>query len=108
MFADVLAPSFSKFLFDAYIQVVEGGGAPPRLAASRTVFIPKSSTLDDQGREVRSPDALRPLTHSNCDCTFLTTAGCIGLQQYSVSCIHPGQRCVSTGLMTDDIFEIET
>ena len=34
------------------------------------------------------------------DCKLLTTPICSGLQQYSVSCIHPVQRCVSTRHMT--------
>ena len=56
------------------------------LAASRTVFIPKSNAPNEQGRIVRSPDALRPLTVCNCDCKILTTALCFGLQQRSISC----------------------
>ena len=40
--------------------VVEGGSVTTHLAASRTVFIPKSSTVDDNGLIVRSLDALRP------------------------------------------------
>ena len=41
-----------------------------RFAASRSVFILKTSTIDDNGRIVRSPAALRPLTLCNCDCKF--------------------------------------
>ena len=70
--------------------------------ANRTAFIPKSSTVDDFGLIVRSPDALRPLTLCNCDCKIITTAICFG------RCIHPAQRCVSTRQMTDDIFKVET
>ena len=52
----------SQFLFNAYKYVLEGGSVPAQLAASRTVFIPKSSDVDNKGRMVRSPDAPRPLT----------------------------------------------
>ena len=45
----------------------------------RTVFIPKSSDVDNNGRIVRSPEALRPLTLCGCDCRILTTAICRGL-----------------------------
>ena len=51
-----------------------------------------------------SPDALRPLTL----CKILTSAICRGLQWYTMRCIHPTQRCVSSRQMTDNIFEIET
>ena len=70
----------SRFLFSAYESVVEGGSVPTHSAASRTVFIPKSSTVDDTGLIVRSPDALRPSTLCNCDCKIITTAICFGLQ----------------------------
>ena len=43
----------SQFLFDAYKRALEGGAIPAHFAASRTVFIPKSS----DGLIVRSPDA---------------------------------------------------
>ena len=98
----------TQFLFNAYRFVADAGAVPPRFAASRTVFIPKTSTVDDNGRIVRSPDALRPLTLCNCDCKIFTTATCHGLHQYSTRCIHQAQRCVSTRQMTDNIFEIET
>ena len=51
----------SPSLFDAYEQIVEEGKVPALFAARKTLFIPTSSTVDDQGRIVRSPDALRPL-----------------------------------------------
>ena len=67
-----------------------------------------NSTVDDNGLLiVRSPDALRPLTLCNCDCKIITTAICFGLHRYSIWCIHPAQRCVSTRQMTDNIFEME-
>ena len=78
-----------KFLFDTYEQVAEGGGFPQFFAASRTVFIPISSTVEDWSRIVRCPDALQPLTLCNCDCKTLTTAVCSGCQQYSISCTQP-------------------
>ena len=48
----------SQFLFNACKHVLEGGAIPAQFAASRTVFIPKSSDVDDDGLIVRSPDAL--------------------------------------------------
>ena len=77
-------------------------------AESRTVFIPKTSVIDVNGRIIRSPDALRPLTLRNCDCKILTTAICRGLHWYTMRCIHPSQRCICSRQMTDNIFEIET
>ena len=76
----------SRFLFNAHKCVVEGGSVPTHFAASRTVFIPESSTVDDNSLMVRSPDALRPLTLCNCDCKIITTAMCFGLQRYSTWC----------------------
>ena len=96
------------FLFDAYKRVLEGGAVPTELAASRTVFIPESSTVDDNGLIARQPAALRPLTLCNCDCKIITTAICFGLHRYSVRCLHPAQRCISSKQMTDTIFEVET
>ena len=84
------------------------GGVLSLFAVSRTSFIPKSSTVVDQVRIVRSPDALRPLKLCSCDWKLITKAVCSGLQQHSVGCIQPAQRCVSTRQMTDNIFEIET
>ena len=98
----------SQFLFNAYKYQLEGGTVPEHFAVSRTVYIPKSSDIDNNGRIIRSPDALRPLTLCNCDCKLLTSAICRGLQWYTVRCIHPSQRCVSSGQMTYNIFEIET
>ena len=99
-----------QFLFNAYKHVIEGGPVPAQCAASRTVFIPKSSDVDNNCLIVRSPDALRPLTLCNCDWKILITAICRGLQWYTMRCIHPhpSQRCISTRQMTDNIFEIET
>ena len=81
---------------------------PDHFAESRTVFIPKTSDIDDNGRIIRSPDALRPLTLCNCDCKLLTSAICRGFHWYTMRCIHPSQRCISSGQLTDNIFEIET
>ena len=86
----------SKFLFRAYQAVLEGT-IPDRFAESWTVFIPKTSDTDDLGRIIRSPDALRP-----------STLCCRGLRWYTMRCIHPSQRCISSRQMTDNIFEIET
>ena len=52
----------SQVLFNAYKHVLEGGTIPALFAESRTVFIPKSSHVHNDGRIVRSPEALRPLT----------------------------------------------
>ena len=98
----------SQFRFNAYKYLLEGGTVPEHFAESRTVFIPKTSGIDDDGRIIRSPDALRPLTLCNCDCKLLTTAICRGLHWYTMRCIHPSQRCFSSRQMTDNIFEIET
>ena len=98
----------SQFLFDACRALLEGGAVPDCFAESRTVFIPKTSDIDDNGRIIRSPDALRPLTLCNCDCKLLTSAICRGLHWYTMRCIHPSQRCISSRQMTDNIFEIET
>ena len=51
-----------NFLCNAYKHVFEGGPVPALFAASRTVFIPKSSGVHNNGRIVRSMEALRPLT----------------------------------------------
>ena len=80
-----------QFLFNAYKCLLEGGTVPEHFAKSRTVFIPKTSDIDDNGRIIRSPDALRPLTLCNCDCILLTSAICRGLHWYSMRCIHPSQ-----------------
>ena len=68
----------------------------------------KTSDIDDNGRFIRKPDALRSLTLCNCDCKLLTSAICRGLHGYTMRCIHPSQRCISSSQMTDNIFEIET
>ena len=98
----------SRFLYNAYKHVLEGGVIPALFAESRTVFISKSSDVDNNGRIVRSAEALRPLTLCNCDSKILTTAICRGLHWYTVRCIHPSQRCISSRQLTDNIFEIET
>ena len=98
----------SQVLFNAYKHVLEGGTIPALFVESGTVFIPTSSDIHNNGRIVRSPEALRPLTLCNCDCKILTTAICRGLHCYTTQCIHPSQRCISARQMTDNIFEIET
>ena len=94
-------------MFNAFKRVLEGGDVPTEIAASKTVFIPKSSDVDDNGLIVRPLDALRPLTLCNCDCKIITTAVCFDLHKYSIGCMHPALRCFSTVNMTDNIFEIE-
>ena len=67
------------FLFNACKRVLQGGAVPTHFAASRTVFVPKSSDVDDNGLVVRSPDALRPLTLCTCDCKIVAMAVCLWL-----------------------------
>ena len=98
----------SRILFCAYSHLLEGGTTPAHFVGSRTIFIPKSSDIDDNGRIVRSREALRPLTLCNCDCKLLTTAICRGLHWYTMRCVQPSQRCISSRQMTDNILEIET
>ena len=81
---------------------------PALFAENRTVFLPKCSDVDNNGRIVRSPGALRPLTLCTCDCKILTTAICRGLHGYTMRCFHTSQRRISARQMTDNIFEIET
>ena len=69
----------SQFLFNAYKHVREGGTFTSLFAEGRTVFIPKFSDVDNNGRIVRPPEARRPLIVCNCDCKILTTAICWGL-----------------------------
>ena len=97
-----------KFLLKACRVVLEGSAIPDCFAESRTVFISKTSDTDDNGRIIGSSGALRPLTLCNCDCKLLTTATCRGLHWYTMRCIHPLQRCISSKHMTDNIFDIET
>ena len=84
----------SELLFNAFKYVAEGGDVPPFFVTSTTVFIPKADTVDDNGRIVRSPGALRLLTLWNCDCEILTTAMCNGLHQYFHK-VHPSSSAVS-------------
>ena len=98
----------SQFLNNAYRSLLEGGTVPEHFAESRSVFIPKTSDIDDNGRIIRSPDALRPLTLCNCDCNLPTSAICRGFRWYTMRCIHPSKRCISSRQMTDNILEIET
>ena len=96
----------SCLLFDASRFVVEGGSIPTHFVASRTVFIPKSSTVHDNGRIVRSPDVLRPLTLCTCDCKIVTSAIFDGLHRYTHQVYtYPALRCISSRQMTDNIFE---
>ena len=71
------------------------------------MFIRKTSDTDYFGRITRSLDAFRPLTFCNFDCKVLTSAISRGLHWYTMQCIHPPQRCISSRQMTDNIFEIE-
>ena len=75
-----------------------------QFAEGRNIFIPKSSTVDENGLIVRSPEAPRPLTLCNCDCKILTAAICRGHQRYTMRCIHPSQSGISAKHMADNIF----
>ena len=72
-----------QLVFNTCKQLLVGGRLPPIFAPNRTVFIPKSIAIDDQGRHVRCP-----LTFCNSYCRIFTTAPCSGFQQYSITCIH--------------------
>ena len=48
------------FLSVACQACLQGVALPAGFGASRTLFIPKSSEEDDQGRIIRAPEALRP------------------------------------------------
>ena len=97
----------SQFLFDACQCVLEGVAVPAYFAASRTVFIPKFSDVDDNGLIARPLDALHPWTLCYCDCWIITTAIYFGLYRCSIRCILLAQRCISIRVMTDNIFEVE-
>ena len=107
-FTDVREVWVRGFRFVHTKHVLEGGSLPELFAKSRTVFIPKSYDVDNNGRIIGSLEALRPLTLCNCDCKILTTAICRGLHWYTMRCIHSSQRCMSSRQTTDNIFEIET
>ena len=96
----------SQFLFNAhrpfFWKVV------PFLINLLKVELFKTSDIDDNGRIFRLPDAVHPFTLRNCDCKLLTSAICRGLLCYTMRCIHPSQRSISSKQMTDNIFEIET
>ena len=87
---------------------MEGGTVPEHFAECRTVFIPKTSHIDDNGRIIRSPDALCPSTL--CNCVFQTSHFCYLSRpplvhhemHTSVAEMHLFRQ------MTDNIFEIET
>ena len=81
---------------------------PEHFAESRTVFIPKTSDIDDNGRIIRSPDALRPLTLCNCDCKLFSFYHLSRppLEHHEMHTFS--QRCILSRQMTDNIFEIET
>ena len=91
----------SQFLFNAYRSLLEDGTVPEHI-------ISKTSDIDDNGRIIRSPDALRPLTLCNCDCKLFTSDICRGLHWHTMRCINTSQRCISSRHMTNNIFEIET
>ena len=97
-----------QFLFNAYEHSLEGDTISALSTENRTVFLPKSSDVDNNGRIVRSAEALRPLTLCKFDCKIFTTALCRGLHWCTMRCIHPSPWCISAREMTDNIFEIDT
>ena len=98
----------SRILFCAFEHLLVGRVLPAHFVESGTVFSPWSSDVDNDGRIVSLPEALRPLTLCNCDCKLVTSAICQGLHWYTMRCIHSSQRWLSSLQMTDNIFEIET
>ena len=54
--------SGAKFLFAAYQATLQGEALPYGFGASRTVFVPETSDINDQGLLIRSPESLRRLT----------------------------------------------
>ena len=73
---------------NAYKNLLEGGAVPEHFAERWTVFIPRTSDIDDKGRIIRSPDALRPLTLCKCDCKLRTSAICRGFHCYTMRCTN--------------------
>ena len=63
-----------RFLFEAYQYLFRGGHPPTDFAARRTVFIRKSTDVDEVAQLIRAPDAVRSLMLCNCDCKIITTA----------------------------------
>ena len=66
----------------------EGGTVPEHFAGTRTVFISKASDIDGNGRFIRSPGTLRPLTLCNCDCKLLTCTTCTNEMHTSFAEMH--------------------
>ena len=90
------------------INVCLSGAVPTHLLQAGPFSFPSPPMSTTMVFIVRPPDAFRPLTLCNCDCKIMTTAICFGLHWYSIRCIHPAQRCISSRQMTDNIFEVET
>ena len=82
----------SQFQDNEYKHVIEGGPVPALFAASRTLFIPKSSDVDNNGRIVRSPEALRSLTLCNCDCKIPTTAISVECEEHLCARIEQSRK----------------
>ena len=106
-FTNVLASLVPTSSLNAYWQFLGGGGLPHLLAASRTVFNPRSTTADDKGQIVRSPDALR------LSLSVIVIAKSLPLRSASASGnipsppLTPAQRCVTTKQMTDNMIELD-
>ena len=93
----------SQFLCNAYRAPLEGGNVPDHLPESRIFLNTETSDMDDNGWIVRSPDALRPLTLQ----LRLQTSYFRHLSRHSLV-HHEVHSSISSGQMTDNIFEIET
>ena len=82
----------AQLLFNAYKQLLAGGGLPPLFPAGGTLFINESTAVDDHGRIVRSPFAPQLLTLCNCDCEILTSDFFWIPNNPPVNCAYPAQR----------------
>ena len=78
----------SKFLYRAYQAVLEGRNIPECLPKIGPSLSPRRLTSMTFGRNLRSLDALRPLSLCNFDCKLVTSAICRGLHWYTMRCIH--------------------
>ena len=83
----------SRFLFCAYKHVLDGGTIPEFFAEIRTVFRHGGLTPVD-AVQLRLQDSY----HGDLQRPYW----------YTVRCLRPSQRCISSRQMTDNIFEIET
>ena len=88
--------------------MLEGGTVPEHFAESRTVFIPKTSDIDDNGRIFSSPEALRPfdavqLRLQASRYSYLSRPPRVNHEMHTSLA-----EMLSSRQTTDNIFEIET